>query len=317
MRCRLLILIAVLAIPLSLIAGPAVQAASAQGVSTAASSTPCSFEPATTCQSTDPTVTQNVHYYGDQSGCTYVWDVSWGDGQSKPNLTNTDPPDGYMFLANHTYAAARTYAISLTGQVTAGDCTASTFTAQFTLLSPAPPAPSPRIYWSTTSGRSGTGVTLTGNGWVPGGIIDIQQQEKNVLLGITPWYVGSDGTWKESFTVQDAPPGTYNLSFSETSGHLKVTGSFRVVDPASLTSRFIKWLNACVDGDLSVNAASCQQEAYDLASLGIHPENALSCADDLNSRLGLLDCIYRLGAQVGYGIYLIWHLWSTHHKPGP
>lgn len=156
-RSRSLVLVVALAVMAAMCtvstahaASPGSGAAGIRGAAShaaAASSTPCSFEPATTCQSTDPSVTQNVHYYGDQSGCTYVWDVSWGDGQSSPNLTNTDPPDGYMFLANHTYAAAGTYAISLTGQVTAGDCTANTFTAQFTLVTPPPPV-APGIHYS-------------------------------------------------------------------------------------------------------------------------------------------------------------------------
>ena len=91
-RSRSLVLVVALAVMAAICtvstahaASPGSGAAGIRGAAshaTAASSTPCSFEPATTCQSTDPTVTQNVHYYGDQSGCTYVWDVSWGDGQS-------------------------------------------------------------------------------------------------------------------------------------------------------------------------------------------------------------------------------------------
>lgn len=106
---------------------------------TSTSGTPCSFVPALTCQSTNPTVALNIDYYGSQSGCTYVWFVSWGDGNDSSDLTVTNPPDGYVVLANHTYAATGEYTIAVTGQVTAGVCTANPFTAQFTLLHPAPP----------------------------------------------------------------------------------------------------------------------------------------------------------------------------------
>ena len=95
--------------------------------------------PALTCQSTNHTVTLNIDYYGSQSGCTYAWFVSWGDGNGSSDLTVTDPPEGYVSLANYTYAATGEYTITVTGQVTAGDCTANPFTAQFTLLSPPPP----------------------------------------------------------------------------------------------------------------------------------------------------------------------------------
>lgn len=102
--------------------------------SATATNAPCSFLPAQTCKSTNPTVALNIYYYGDASACTFVWDVNWGDGDSSPNLTVTDPADGYVLLANHTYyAAAGTHAIAVTGQVTSGNCTTNNFTVKFTL----------------------------------------------------------------------------------------------------------------------------------------------------------------------------------------
>src|SRR5579859_5472171 len=88
---------------------------------TSASSTPCSFLPALTCQSTNPAVTLNIYYSGDTSDCTFAWEVLWGDGRGPSNRTVTDPPDGYVVLAGHTYAATGEYAITVTGQVTSGN----------------------------------------------------------------------------------------------------------------------------------------------------------------------------------------------------
>lgn len=110
-----------------------------------ASDAPCSINyQSTTCQSTDPTVTVDNYFDGNESGCSYSSAVSWGDGQSTTNVLYTDPGDGYDLLGNHTYAAAGTYTISVTLELTAGDCTANGFTAQFTLLAPSPtPSPTP------------------------------------------------------------------------------------------------------------------------------------------------------------------------------
>jgi hypothetical protein len=130
---------------------------------TVSSGTPCSFVPALRCQSTDPTVALNIYYYGDTSACTFVWDVSWGDGKSSANLTVTDPADGYVFLTNHTYAKEGAYTIAVTGQVTAGDCVASGFTAHFTWLTAPTPPPAVNTTWSGYGGSGsvkGVGVAV-------------------------------------------------------------------------------------------------------------------------------------------------------------
>ena len=154
---------------------------------TSASSTPCSFTPATTCQSTDPTVTLNIYYYGDTSACTFIWDVAWGDGNSSSNLTVTDPPDGYVQLASHTYAIAGTYTISVTGQVTSGDCVASPFTVQFTLLPP-PTLPSESNSWAGyVAGGSGPYHHVQATWRMPG------NKGTKVQEAITAFWVGFDG----------------------------------------------------------------------------------------------------------------------------
>jgi hypothetical protein len=88
------------------------------------------------CQSTDPIVAIYIYYHGDTSHCTFVWNVAWGDGDKSKHLVATDPPDGAVLLAQHTFAKAGTYSIVITGTVTAGNCTATGFTFTFKLTNP-------------------------------------------------------------------------------------------------------------------------------------------------------------------------------------
>jgi hypothetical protein len=102
--------------------------------STAASSTPCTFGPAQSCESTDPAVTVNTYYYGDTSGCTFTWDIGWGDGSSSADIVISQPADGYVFTANHTYAAPGEYTIAVTGTED-GSCQETNGDFTFTLAS--------------------------------------------------------------------------------------------------------------------------------------------------------------------------------------
>jgi Peptidase A4 family len=142
--------------------------AGAASRSTAASDSPCTFIPAQTCQSTDPTVTLDIDYTGDTSGCTFTWGVEWGDGGTSPNLVVTDPPDGYVQLAQHTYATPGTYSITVLAGVPDGPCTENDFGVQFTLLTPPPqPAPpSPLVFNATYSGYL---TPFTHNYWAVAG----------------------------------------------------------------------------------------------------------------------------------------------------
>lgn len=135
--------VAVVVVGLALVVPTAMRSGSAHAQTTAvsttvaprapaASSTPCNFQDAQTCQSTDPTVTVSTYQSGDTSACTFDWNVDWGDGQSSPfELVN--PPDGWVVLGQHPYAAPGTYTIAFTGHTKAGNCTASDFTRTFTL----------------------------------------------------------------------------------------------------------------------------------------------------------------------------------------
>jgi PKD domain len=322
---RSLVLVAVLAVIAGICSMPAASAAptgggagggAAMGATTshskAASNSPCNFQGAQTCQSTDPTVTVSTDQYGDTSNCTFVWDVDWGDGQSSSNVL-TDPSDGWVVLAHHKYKATGTYTISLTGQVTAGNCTVTDFSRTFTLLAPPPPV----IHWSKTSGRAGTLITLTGKGWIPGGTVQIHQPEKKLFLGITTWTVDSHGNWKHYFAEQDAPPGTYKFSFTETPGQLRVTGSFRVLDPPKLTDRFSNWVDACYHGKLKSDAL-CTDALDEAAHLNLSFTSIFSCLTELKHgvKSGIAVCLIEDGIGVVTWVYKTWKSWWT-HKPRP
>lgn len=180
---RVLLLAAALAVAAALSGG------TAHAATTAASSTPCSFNPATSpCQSTDATVTLNSHYSGT-SACTFTWHIDWADGSSS-DVTDTNPADGYLFLAQHTYAKAGTYHITVTGQVVAGDCTATGGNYYFTLVKPtAPPV---------------TAFSIRGNHPVqPGNDRDTHAQTPQATCS-TPTYVKDEAIAKtliESWSV--------------------------------------------------------------------------------------------------------------------
>ena len=141
-RPRSLVLVAALAVVAAMCTVSTANAASSASAAPhdpAASSTPCNFVPSLkTCTSTDPTVGINAYYYGNNSGCTYVWNINWGDRSSPTTVTQTSPPDGDNFLANHKYAKPGTYTIMDTGQVTAGSCTVATVVHIFTLAASSP-----------------------------------------------------------------------------------------------------------------------------------------------------------------------------------
>jgi hypothetical protein len=297
-----------------------VPAAHAAAHSTAASSAPCNLRyTISSCQSTDPTVTVSTYASGGSGGtvdCIFVWDFNWGDGNTT-HATLTDPADGWKVTAQHIYAKPQTYTMAATGVAEGANCTLTPFVVTFTLL-PAQPAPrfSPAVHWNRTSGRPGTLVTLTGKGWDPGGTVQAHSSSKGFFVGISSWTVNSSGGWKHYFSVGDAAPGQYKLTFTESSGHLKATGSFKIAVPQSTVGRFLAWLNACVEGQLQFDQ-TCQEEAYVLAHLKLDATTVLHCAEDLDSKLGIAVCVAELGASVAYGVYQIWQWWWTHKKPGP
>lgn len=230
-------------------------AGSAAGIRTASAhnaaspSAQCTFRSGLTCQSTDATITVSTYVSGpDPQQCTWAWDVNWGDGHTTQNLIQAGPPDGWNLLAQHTYAAPGVYTITLNGGADGPNCTVTDFVLTFTLLQNNSPQPSPTIYWSRTSARPGTLVTLTGNDWVPGGTVKINLPSKGFFIGGSSWKVNSGGGWKQSFRVAAIKPGAYKLRFTESSGGLSVSGHFKVL---SVPNAGQDW-SRCQDGACTI-----------------------------------------------------------------
>jgi Peptidase A4 family len=145
-RSRSLLLVVVLALVAALCTvstSNAASSASAAPHKSAASSAQCNFVLTLgTCESTDHTVAYYDTPTGDTSHCTFVFNITWGDGGSATR-TLTDPTAGHHLIAEHTYAAPGVYTITVTPQVTAGTCTATSSGHTFTLLPAPPPTPKP------------------------------------------------------------------------------------------------------------------------------------------------------------------------------
>lgn len=286
----------------------------------APSSAPCNLRHTISkCQSTDPTVTVSTYAYGGSEGivdCTFVWDFSWGDGHSSP-ATLTDPHVGWRVTAQHTYAKPGVYTMTASGEAVGDNCTLTPFIVTFTLLQKQAPRPSPKIHWSQASGRPGKLITLTGSGWIPGGVVQIHLPEKKFLIGITSWHVDSRGNWKEFFAEGDAPPGKYKVSFSETSGHLKVTDGFTVLDSPNLTERFSNWIDACYHGKLKSDP-SCTDALDEAAHQKLSFTSILSCITELvkSPKKGIAICFAEDGIPIARWVYNTWQSWWA-HKPGP
>lgn len=212
-----LLIVVALAVVAALGTGPQSHAASfgsAGGTSTTARhapaasiSTPCTFVPAQTCQSTDHTVALNIKYYGNQSGCTYVWSVYWGDGNSDKDLTITDPRDGDVFLKNHTYAAAgNTYTISVAG--TSGTCTANPFSVQFTFVGFDFSNLLPNVSWKDIAQALKCGVSVAGAGWT-GDLKNLYDAIEVVLAGKDLAEVRTDLDKFFQVLIIDVWPGGY------------------------------------------------------------------------------------------------------------
>lgn len=87
-----------------------------------------------TCASANPQVKVYANFINDTSGCTFVRDITWGDGTSSNNIVIQGGPAGPKFVHSHTYSAPGTYTIFFGGTVK-GNCTIRTPTFQFEFLS--------------------------------------------------------------------------------------------------------------------------------------------------------------------------------------
>ena len=221
MRCRLLILIAVLAIPLSLIAGPAVQAASAQGVSTAVV-TPASGLAGSTVTGSGSNWTAGDHiqaYWSDTNS------TLGGEVVVAPGGTFVDPG-----LTIPTGVASGSH------QILFSDVEGRYFeVADFdvTGTSPTPPPSScsaPSVSLTPSAGPVGSQFLMKGAGWISGGVVHITlpNGSKGIfyLQQVTPT-VSSGGSWQTTVTVGKSPAGSYTFTFAET-GCTSQTGTFQV-----------------------------------------------------------------------------------------
>ncbi len=214
MSRRLLILIAVLAVPLSLIAGPAVQAAFAQGGSTVVI-TPASGPPGSTVSASGSNWTP-----GDQI------QAEWGDNDS-----NLGSP--VVVAGGGTFTdsfAIPSDATSGSHQVLFWDEQGRYFeVANFDVTGASSPPPSscpaPSVSFTPAAGPVGTTFTITGDNWAPGGTVT-----STLPYGSPGWFTGyqtptadASGSFSYKETVGTGPsgptpPGTYTFTYVEKYG---------------------------------------------------------------------------------------------------
>ncbi len=221
MRCRLLILIAVLAIPLSLIAGPAVQAASAQGVSTAVV-TPASGLAGSTVTGSGSNWTAGDHiqaYWSDNNS------TLGGEVVVAPDGTFTDPG-----LKIPTGVASGPHQI-LFSDVEGRYFETASFDVTGTSSTPPPSSCSaPSVSLTPSAGPVGSQFVMKGVGWISGGVVHITlpNGSKGIFgaADATPT-VSAGGAWQTTVTVGKSPAGSYTFTFAET-GCTSQTGTFQV-----------------------------------------------------------------------------------------
>jgi hypothetical protein len=104
-------------------------------------SAPCVIFPYTTeCTSSDPTLSVDWTNNGDTTGCMFRYVLEWGDGTTHFGDVAGGPAGSYV-LTTHTYVTSGSYTVSLTGNVTTGNCVFDVGTGQFIYTAPAPSAP--------------------------------------------------------------------------------------------------------------------------------------------------------------------------------
>ena len=85
------------------------------------------------CDSANPQVRLYVNFRINTSSCSFVRDITWGDGTSSEVVVRGGPA-GPTFAASHTYSAPGTYTIYFGGNVTQGQCKMLTPTFVFEFL---------------------------------------------------------------------------------------------------------------------------------------------------------------------------------------
>jgi len=102
------------------------------GESISAPSRPCYllYPNELNCASSNPEVTLDDSFDVSTYGCTFNYQINWGDGSPIQSINFTGGSAGAFFVANHTYDSKGTFAIHLNDTVTYGQC--STIPADYT-----------------------------------------------------------------------------------------------------------------------------------------------------------------------------------------
>lgn len=210
MRCRFLILIAAAIVPMSLVLGPTVQAAVAQGTSTAAI-TPAFGPPGSLVTGTGANWQPGDHIQ-----------AQWGDDYSNLGSPVVVASDGTFKVTFNIPPNATTG----THQVLFWDEESRYFVvADFNVTKAT-------IALSPNSGIIGSQFTVTGNGWCPSQTVSasLPYGSKAILYGPASWQADSNGHWQITITVgSPTPPATYKIYFAQQAcTSLTLTGTFTV-----------------------------------------------------------------------------------------
>lgn len=77
---------------------------------------PCTFlyGSVIACSSSNPTVTLDGLFESNAFGCTFDFQITWGDASKPQDVAFPGGPAGPVYVANHTYATAGTHTIDFT-----------------------------------------------------------------------------------------------------------------------------------------------------------------------------------------------------------
>jgi hypothetical protein len=124
----------------------------------------CVIKASSNCQSTDPLLTLDYYDGGNNTGCTIVDEIDWGDGSSAQDVTIYGQANaGYYFEADHTYQAEKTttFTIADTPISVGSSCPPGVTgdTHYFTLKVATPPS----VSWKSPAANSGTYHVTSGS----------------------------------------------------------------------------------------------------------------------------------------------------------
>jgi hypothetical protein len=115
----------------SIAAGTVSSGTASSGTASSASAGRDSASPAAACpptfdvckRSLDHVLDIPVVISGNTTGCTFSWDIHWGDRSQGTHVIKVNPPPGAELLAKHTYFAPGTFTVTISANVTGGCAT--------------------------------------------------------------------------------------------------------------------------------------------------------------------------------------------------